>query len=70
MMPWGPRGWMEIKCKLARGESRVYRRYRENTGTDRVSGKPIFVWSLGVFIEEGGLMYVSPQASRNWLEQG
>lgn len=29
----------------------------------------IFVQVLGGFIEDGGLLYMSPQAFRNWLEQ-
>lgn len=45
-------------------------------GTDRVSGASerkgeslIFAWSLGVLIEDCGLVYMSSQGSRNQLEQ-
>lgn len=35
----------------------------------REGGSPVFVQDLGVFVEDGGLVYVSPEASRNQLEQ-
>ena len=38
----------------------------------RLKGKEslIFVQDLVSFIEDGGLVYVSYQAARNWLEKG
>lgn len=35
----------------------------------REGGSLVFVQDLGVFVEDGGLVYVSPEASRNQLEQ-
>lgn len=49
----------------------------ERAGTDVASGRLrkersrsfIFVQGLRVFTENGGLVYMTPQAIRNWLEQ-
>ena len=64
---------METKCQPAGGESRVYRRYRENDSVSRRLRKErrklhLYLGS-GVLIEGGGLVYVSSQASRNRVEQ-
>lgn len=37
--------------------------------SERKEGSLISVWSLGVYVEDYGLVHVSPQASRNQLEQ-
>jgi len=37
--------------------------------SEREEGSLIFVRSPELCIEDRGLVYVSPQASRNWLEQ-
>ena len=61
---------MDIKCKPAGNESRVYGRYRGNVWERKGKDHESCLYSgSGSFIEEGGLAYVSPQASRNWLEQ-
>lgn len=78
--PWRCIGW-KSKPKSAGGESRVYQRYRDNT--DGVSGRfrnerreshlcsgpwPS-EWESLFGAEDGGLVYTSSQAPRNWWEQ-
>ena len=57
----------EVKAELIED---IYREIQSVLETPK--GKDmlfVFVQGLGGFIEEDGLVYVSPQASRNWLEQ-
>ena len=64
---------MEIKCEPAEGEDRVHCTERGQvwSGTLRKERTEscLSVSGLGGFTEDGGLVCLSSQASRNWLGQ-
>ena len=61
---------MELKCEPARGESRVEDGDRAVQMDSEKKGESlIFVQGLSIFIEDGDLVYMSPQTSGNQLEQ-
>lgn len=67
---------MDVRREPAGGKSRIYRGWRERAGADGTLGdlerkgeSLAWVWGLGVFTEDGGLVYVTPQACGSWLKQ-